>query len=295
VTHIRDRRYFTSIYFREPGGVLLEIATDQPGFAIDEPLLELGQRLKLPPWLEPDRDQIAAALPPIRLEHVGPHERPAPAKQLDIGGMNELLQRPHVWLQGTADPPLLLLHGTGGDEHDLLPLRQHLAPAAPALAVRGACWKTACHGSSGGAATGSSTRRTSLRGWRSSPLFLAAAEKAHDVRPGSWIAVGFSNGANMASALLLRRPDTLAGAVLLAAMVPFQHTARRRSQRQNASRWPPGAATRWPPPLKPRPWSTSYAPEARRSPSCPIRVGTPSTPINLPTLAAFLGEGARHG
>jgi len=84
VTHIRDRRYFTSIYFREPGGVLLEIATDQPGFAIDEPLLELGQRLKLPPWLEPDRDQIAAALPPIRLEHVGPHERPAPAKQLDI-------------------------------------------------------------------------------------------------------------------------------------------------------------------------------------------------------------------
>jgi glyoxalase family protein len=76
VTHIRDRRYFTSIYFREPGGVLLEIATDQPGFAIDEPLLELGQRLKLPPWLEPNRDQIAAALPPIRLEHVGLRERP---------------------------------------------------------------------------------------------------------------------------------------------------------------------------------------------------------------------------
>lgn len=67
VTEILDRQYFTSIYFREPGGVLLEIATDQPGFTVDEPLLELGRKLKLPPWLEPDREQIAAALPPLRL------------------------------------------------------------------------------------------------------------------------------------------------------------------------------------------------------------------------------------
>jgi glyoxalase family protein len=67
VTEIIDRRYFTSIYFREPGGVLLEIATDQPGFTVDEPLLELGRELKLPPWLEPSREQIAAALPPLRL------------------------------------------------------------------------------------------------------------------------------------------------------------------------------------------------------------------------------------
>ncbi len=67
VTQILDRQYFTSIYFREPGGVLFEIATDQPGFATDEPLLELGRHLKLPPWLEPSRDQIAAALPALRL------------------------------------------------------------------------------------------------------------------------------------------------------------------------------------------------------------------------------------
>ena len=56
------------IYFREPGGVLFEIATDVPGFAVDEPLLELGRSLKLPPWLEPNRDQIAAALPPLQLD-----------------------------------------------------------------------------------------------------------------------------------------------------------------------------------------------------------------------------------
>jgi glyoxalase family protein len=67
VTEIRDRQYFKSIYFREPGGVLFEIATDAPGFDIDEPLLELGRSLQLPPWLEPSREQIAAALPPIEL------------------------------------------------------------------------------------------------------------------------------------------------------------------------------------------------------------------------------------
>lgn len=67
VTSILDRQYFRSIYFREPGGTLLEIATDEPGFAIDEPLLELGRALKLPPWLEPNREQIQAALPTLSL------------------------------------------------------------------------------------------------------------------------------------------------------------------------------------------------------------------------------------
>ncbi len=68
VTQILDRQYFKSIYFREPGGVLFEIATDAPGFAVDEPLLELGRHLKLPPWLEPNREQIAAALPRLELD-----------------------------------------------------------------------------------------------------------------------------------------------------------------------------------------------------------------------------------
>jgi glyoxalase family protein len=67
VTPILDRQYFTSIYFREPGGVLFEIATDRPGFDVDEPLLELGRHLKLPPWLEPTREQIEESLPPLRL------------------------------------------------------------------------------------------------------------------------------------------------------------------------------------------------------------------------------------
>jgi glyoxalase family protein len=62
VTDIRDRQYFTSIYFREPGGVLFEVATIAPGFTVDEPLATLGRDLKLPPWEEPHRTSIEAGL-----------------------------------------------------------------------------------------------------------------------------------------------------------------------------------------------------------------------------------------
>ena len=60
-----DRCYFRSVYFREPGGVLFEIATDDPGFTLDEPRATLGSAIKLPPWYEPRRAEIVAALPPL--------------------------------------------------------------------------------------------------------------------------------------------------------------------------------------------------------------------------------------
>jgi glyoxalase family protein len=64
-TEQKDRNYFRSVYFREPNGILFEIATDQPGFAVDEPVSELGQSLKLPPFLEPRRAELEAKLPPL--------------------------------------------------------------------------------------------------------------------------------------------------------------------------------------------------------------------------------------
>lgn len=67
VTPVLDRQYFRSIYFREPGGVLFEIATDPPGFATDETLETLGTHLKLPRWLEPNRAEIERILPPLQL------------------------------------------------------------------------------------------------------------------------------------------------------------------------------------------------------------------------------------
>lgn len=69
-TEQRDRHYFRSVYFREPGGILFEIATDEPGFTVDESPDALGTELKLPPRLEARRETIAASLPPIAFEDV---------------------------------------------------------------------------------------------------------------------------------------------------------------------------------------------------------------------------------
>jgi glyoxalase family protein len=76
VTPVRDRQYFRSIYFREPGGVLFEIATDSPGFVADESSAALGSRLALPAWLEPERARIAAGLPEF------------PADSTDVGAFD---------------------------------------------------------------------------------------------------------------------------------------------------------------------------------------------------------------
>lgn len=73
VSPVMDRTYFHSIYFREPGGVLFEIATESPGFTLDESREELGSKLRLPPWLEASRSQIEKILPPLT--------RPAKAAQ----------------------------------------------------------------------------------------------------------------------------------------------------------------------------------------------------------------------
>ena len=76
-TSVIDRFWFKSVYFREPGGVLFELATDGPGFGVDEPLDKLGETLVLPPWLEPHRAAIEARLPRLRL----PHEEAAAAPE----------------------------------------------------------------------------------------------------------------------------------------------------------------------------------------------------------------------
>ena len=66
-TPVIDRTYFHSVYFREPGGVLFEIATDPPGFTLDQKVEDLGERLMLPKWLEPVRERLEKVLPKIDL------------------------------------------------------------------------------------------------------------------------------------------------------------------------------------------------------------------------------------
>lgn len=68
VTPVIDRQYFHSVYFREPGGILFEVATNPPGFSVDEPVSKLGEELRLPDWYEKIRDKIEAGLTPITLQ-----------------------------------------------------------------------------------------------------------------------------------------------------------------------------------------------------------------------------------
>lgn len=136
--------------------------------------------------------------------------------------MSRPLDRPHVWLPGTDGPPLLLLHGTGGDENDLLPLRDYLAPGAPALSVRGAVLENGMPRFFRRLREGVFDEDDLRARVDELAEFLTEAERRYGVTPGAWTAVGFSNGANIASALLLLRPGALTAAVLLAAMVPFR-------------------------------------------------------------------------
>jgi len=227
-TPVIDRNYFHSVYFREPGGVLFELATDPPGFAIDEPAKQLGERLMLPPQYEGIRAEIEAVLPPIHL--------PVPASAAavlagttgpeDVSG--DALGFVHRYVPPTAgaelagSTTLLLLHGTGGDEEDLLPLGRALLPGAGMLSPRGKVLERGAPRFFRRIAEGVFDQEDLARRTEELAAFVESATRTYDLDRGGIVAVGFSNGANIAASLVLRRPGLLRGAVLLSPMIPFE-------------------------------------------------------------------------
>jgi len=127
----------------------------------------------------------------------------------------------HRFVPGTAAgaAPLLLLHGTGGDETDLLPLGQMIAPGAALLSPRGKVLENGMPRFFRRLAEGVFDHEDVVRRAHELADFAAAAGERHGF--GNPIAVGFSNGANIAAAILQLRPEALAGAVLIRAMVPL--------------------------------------------------------------------------
>ncbi len=118
--------------------------------------------------------------------------------------------------QDSSAPTLLLLHGTGGDENDLLPLGRMIAPGAALLSVRGQVLENGMPRFFRRIAEGVFDQEDLAR--RTEELARFIENKLNGNPP---IALGFSNGANIAASLLLRYPETLAGAILMRAMVPF--------------------------------------------------------------------------
>src|SRR5215213_8625926 len=224
VTEIRDRQYFRSIYFREPGGVLFEIATDAPGFAFDEAQAELGTHLKLPPWLESRRSEIERRLPPINVPGAQPALAKKEQEQPTMGTSNtETLAFIHQFIPAQAEgaPTLLLLHGTGGNESDLLGLGRQLYPQAALLSPRGQVLENGMPRFFRRLAEGVFDLDDLRQRTHDLAAFVTAASAAYGFDPQHVIAVGYSNGANIAASMLLLHPELLAGAVLFHAMVPF--------------------------------------------------------------------------
>lgn len=204
VTPVIDRDYFRSIYFRTPGGVLMEIATDAPGFARDEPVAELGKRLMLPERYEEGRQWIESHLPPLvaadDLVHV---HRPGTAGR-------------------TADGLVVPLHGTGGDERDLLPLaREIFGPAPPIVSPRGAVDENGLRRFFRRSAPGRFDPAEVARRAHQLAHFLLDAREVYGHADLPMAALGYSNGANIAAASMLLRPEVFDAAILLRPMMPL--------------------------------------------------------------------------
>ncbi len=227
-TAVIDRNYFHSVYFREPGHVLFELATNEPGFAIDEQVEHLGERLMLPPQYEPHRAEIEAVLPRIHLavtpsaattfaEVTGPEDVSGDA----LGFVHRYIP-PSSQGEVSGATTLLLLHGTGGDEDDLLPLGRALLPGAGLLSPRGRVLENGAPRFFRRLAEGVFDQDDLARRTSELARFISAAVNTYQLDPDGVVAVGFSNGANIAASLLLRTPGVLRGAVLLSPMVPFE-------------------------------------------------------------------------
>ncbi|MDB6092940.1 MAG: phospholipase/carboxylesterase [Verrucomicrobia bacterium] len=133
----------------------------------------------------------------------------------------------HVFEPGTdpAAPPVLLLHGTGGDEYDLLPLGRKLSPGSALLSPRGNVSEHGANRFFARLAEGVFDPREVSQRTNELADFVAATARLYEIDPRQLIAIGFSNGANVAGAMLQLRPELFAGAVLLRAMVVLERPA----------------------------------------------------------------------
>jgi phospholipase/carboxylesterase len=138
--------------------------------------------------------------------------------------MTESLSFIHRFEKGAADqPPLLLLHGTGGDENDLVPLGRMIAPEATLLSPRGKVLENGMPRFFRRLADGVFDEEDVRLRANELADFIVAARAHYGLAPP--IALGYSNGANTAAAVLLLRPQVLAGAIMLRAAVPLSQTA----------------------------------------------------------------------
>jgi predicted esterase len=141
----------------------------------------------------------------------------------------------HEFVPGSSNRMLLLLHGTGGNEHDLIPLGRELDPNAALLSPRGKVLENGMPRFFRRLAEGVFDLEDLQKRTHELADFVAAAADRYDIGNKSIIAVGYSNGANIGASTLLLRPEILAGAILFRAMVPLE--PEKRSELANVHVW----------------------------------------------------------
>lgn len=208
-TDVIDRNYFKSIYFREPNGITFEIATDEPGFLIDEKQENLGENLMLPPQYEHARKHIVKILPDL---HTKTHS---------YGTSDPLDLFVHQYTDNGTDKTLLLLHGTGGNENSLLPLIGSNTDFN-ILALRGNILEKAIYNrffkrfEDGKFDIENINEEVSKL-----DDFLSAASKTYNFKKNKVIPLGYSNGANFALAYIFTFPAEFNSGIFLHPMIPF--------------------------------------------------------------------------
>ncbi|MBB5045146.1 VOC family protein [Shinella fusca] len=206
-TNMHDRTYFYSLYVREPGGSLVEYATDGPGMTVDEPPETLGTTLFVPKHFRADPDDVRARLPQFSL----PGEERMSERDLPF---IHRVHRPEM-PDGTA---VVLLHGTGGNETSLLPFGARLAPNAVLLSSRGRSSDEGYPRFFRRLTAVTFDQKDIVGEAAAFAAFMEGANAAYGLDPEKTLFVGYSNGANMIGAVMLLHPGIVRNAVLLRGM-----------------------------------------------------------------------------
>ncbi|WP_405402488.1 VOC family protein [Paracoccus sp. Ld10] len=202
---VHDRLYFTSLYVRDPAGILIELATEGPGMTVDED--DPGRTLMVPPHMT-DSIDLRLRLP----QFARPGEERTPMRDLPF------IHRIHA--PDDADGSvILLLHGTGGSESDLMPLAHRIAPRATLLGLRGRSTEEG---------VARFFRRLSPVSFDQDDIrseaavfadFWDSAMAAYGLDPARLTVLGYSNGANFAGAVMALHPELIMRAILIRPML----------------------------------------------------------------------------
>jgi len=210
-TSVHDRKYFLSLYVREPAGILIEHATDGPGMDVDEDLDHLGETLFVPEGDAARAADLRVMLPQIAL----PGEERIVMRDLPFTHRFHRPERPNGHV-------ILTLHGTGGNESDLFPLAARIDPEATLLGVRGRSTEEGVT---------RFFRRLDMTRFDQDDIrseaaafnaFLERAQAAYDIDAEAITVLGYSNGANFAAAVAGLYPNAIRRAILLRPLMPLE-------------------------------------------------------------------------